>query len=61
VWRTWQLLTDAQQEPWYGYGGAWGAVGTRPGTIGPLGPSAYKTKGQDQVAEKTVETVRESP
>jgi hypothetical protein len=61
VWRTWQLLTDAQQEPWYGYGGAWGAVGTRSGTIGPLGPSAFKTKGQDQVAEKTVETVRESP
>jgi hypothetical protein len=58
VWRTWQLLSDAQQDPWYGYGGAWGAVGTRPGTIGPLGPSAYKTKGQDQIAEKTVETVR---
>jgi hypothetical protein len=61
VWRTWQLLTDAQKEPWYGYGGAWGAVGTRPGTIGPLGPSAYKTKGQDQVVEKTLETVRDSP
>ena len=61
VWRTWNLLSDAQKEPWYGYGGVWGAIGTRPGTIGPLGPSSYKTQGQDQIAEKTVETIRKAP
>ncbi len=45
AWRTWQQLIDASAQPWYGFGGAWGAVGRRPvpsGTTGPLGPSPSK-------------------
>ena len=61
VWRTWLLLADATTQPWYGYGGAWGAAGTIPGSTGPLGPSTYKIGGQEALAERTIETVREAP
>jgi len=35
-------LRNARDEPWYGFGGAWGAVGHFKDTTGPLGPSRYK-------------------
>jgi hypothetical protein len=61
VWRTWQLLGEAPAQPWYGYGGAWGAVSTIPGGTGPLGPSIYKVGGQEALPQRTIETVREAP
>ncbi len=48
-WRTWKLLTSAEAQPWYGYGGAWGAIGrgkVPEGGTGPLGPSPYKLGGR---------------
>jgi hypothetical protein len=43
IWDTW--LRDVRRvidEPWYGFGGAWGAGGGLKGEIGPLGPSPWK-------------------
>lgn len=45
LWPTWELLVDVKEEPWHGFGGAWGVAGTPPlerGRTGPLGPSRYK-------------------
>jgi hypothetical protein len=45
-WATWkspEMLVDATQEPWYGFGGAWGQVGSESDFTGPLGPSPRKT------------------
>jgi hypothetical protein len=39
-WRTWTALSDARKQLWYGFGGAWGEVGTTRGTTGPHGPHA---------------------
>lgn len=41
-WRTWQLLRDVRREPWWGYGGGWGEVGSNDETSGPLGPSPFE-------------------
>ena len=52
-WRTWERLVSAEAQPWYGFGGAWGAVGSEPfakGKTGPLGPSRYKLGGRDYEA-----------
>jgi hypothetical protein len=51
-WQTWKLLVDARQEPWYGFGGAWGKLGSLPGTNGPLGPSRYKLDGRETVVDE---------
>ena len=44
-WRTWTRIEDASDQPWYGFGGAWGATygdaDAQPFTIAPLGPSRY--------------------
>jgi hypothetical protein len=40
-WRTWVRLANVRKQPWYGFGGAWGEVGTRGESTGPLGPSRY--------------------
>jgi hypothetical protein len=41
-WRTWENgLRPVQDEPWYGFGGAWGRVGRVRDTTGPLGPGAH--------------------
>ncbi|RYC14872.1 thrombospondin type 3 repeat-containing protein [Nocardioides zhouii] len=46
-WKTWEQLVNAQTEPWYGFGGAWGRVGSpianhtklpEGWVTGPLGP-----------------------
>ena len=45
-WATWkspEMLVDATQQPWYGFGGAWGRVGSGSDVTGPLGPSIQKT------------------
>jgi hypothetical protein len=41
-WRTVNNLQNVRQQPWYGYGGAWGEVGNSGTTTGPSGPSPYK-------------------
>ena len=43
LWPTWELLADVKAEPWFGFGGAWGAAGLGKELTGPLGPSPYKT------------------
>ena len=45
AWQTWRSLADAEKQPWYGFGGAWGEVGQFTDTTGPLGPSIYKPHG----------------
>lgn len=40
-WRTWEHLINADTQPWYRYGGAWGDVGTGPDDTGPQGPSFF--------------------
>jgi len=48
LWRTWTTsnglvnLHDATKANWYGFGGAWGAVGSHDDLTGPLGPSRWK-------------------
>ncbi|HKG39783.1 MAG TPA: hypothetical protein VKB25_12395 [Conexibacter sp.] len=56
-WRTWERLVDATTQPWYGFGGAWGAAGTIEGggTTGPLGPSRYKSAGANPAPTRTLE------
>jgi hypothetical protein len=41
TWSTWEILLPARRQPWYGYGGAWGAVGPSDATSGPIGPSPF--------------------
>lgn len=38
AWRTWQEVADLREQPWYGFGGAWGDVEDNSLTTGPLGP-----------------------
>jgi hypothetical protein len=41
-WSTWKEgLRPVQDEPWFGFGGAWGRVGRVRDTTGPLGPGAH--------------------
>jgi bifunctional ADP-heptose synthase (sugar kinase/adenylyltransferase) len=43
VWDTWlRPVRSVIEEPWWGFGGAWGAGGGLKGQIGPLGPSPWK-------------------
>ncbi len=44
VWSTYlRPIYDVKTMPWYGFGGAWGEVGTVSDTTGPRGPSAFKS------------------
>lgn len=54
-WRTWEQLVDAQAQPWYGFGGAWGQLGGIAGTTGPLGPSSYKLGGASPAPTRTAQ------
>ncbi|MGB2711319.1 MAG: hypothetical protein WBC33_07365 [Conexibacter sp.] len=56
-WRTWEQLVDARTQPWYGFGGAWGAAEwiAGGGTTGPLGPSVYKTGGLSPSPTETLQ------
>jgi hypothetical protein len=40
-WRTWELLESVIDQPWYGFGGAWGRVGRVRDSTGPLGPGTH--------------------
>jgi hypothetical protein len=43
-WRTWEpadALASIAEQPWYGFGGAWGRVGRVRDSTGPLGPGAH--------------------
>jgi hypothetical protein len=37
-WRTWTHMVNANQAPWYGFGGAWGQRGSFSTSTGPLAP-----------------------
>ncbi len=48
-WKTWRLTRDVRDEPWWGYGGAWGSFQPslfKDGTslIGVSGPSPYEIR-----------------
>jgi hypothetical protein len=62
LWFTWKplgMLVDATQEPWYGFGGAWGYAGTTSDSTGPLGPSPRKTlQGKSPSPETTLRPAR---
>lgn len=40
-WKTHDDLTHIVDEPWYGFGGAWGRLGKVRDSTGPLGPGAH--------------------
>jgi hypothetical protein len=40
-WRTWEELAPIAEQPWYGFGGAWGRLGRVRDATGPLGPGAH--------------------
>jgi hypothetical protein len=40
-WRTWERVLDAREQPWYGFGGAWGLIGVDAESTGPVGPSRF--------------------
>jgi hypothetical protein len=40
-WRTWEDLASIVEQPWYGFGGAWGRVGKVRDSTGPLGPGPH--------------------
>jgi hypothetical protein len=40
-WKTFEDLTHVVDEPWYGFGGAWGRLGKVRDSTGPLGPGAH--------------------
>ena len=46
-WRTWEHLRPVKNEPWYGFGGAWGTDWPTNDLSGPLGPSRYKEPTPD--------------
>lgn len=52
LWLTWQSLVDAEQAPWYGFGGAWGQVRRESSFTGPLGPSRHKTMNLSAAPER---------
>jgi hypothetical protein len=37
-WLTWRNIVDIREQPWYGFGGAWGDKGPVPEQTGPIGP-----------------------
>jgi len=40
-WQTWENLVSVVDEPWYGFGGAWGRLGKVRDATGPLGPGPH--------------------
>jgi hypothetical protein len=54
LWRTWEQVVDVRTRPWYGFGGAWGAIGRIGGTTGPLGPSTWKIRDPGNSPTDTV-------
>jgi len=50
-WRTWRVLSDARDQLWYGFGGAWGEVGPTDATTGPLGPHGFFPSAADKIGD----------
>ena len=53
-WDTWKgadSLRPARDEPWFGYGGAWGAAKAAQGQTGPLGPSIVEAPARIEPTE----------
>jgi hypothetical protein len=52
-WDGWRsgVLRSAREQPWYGFGGAWGAAGPAADMTGPLGPSRYKLSSDPEPGE----------
>ena len=50
-WETWRALSDAREEVWYGFGGAWGQPGATSATTGPLGPYRFFPSAEDKERE----------
>ena len=40
-WETAEKLAQVEEQPWYGFGGAWGRLGKVRDSTGPLGPGAH--------------------
>jgi hypothetical protein len=40
-WRSWEDLAPVEDQPWYGFGGAWGRLGRVRESTGPLGPAVH--------------------
>jgi hypothetical protein len=40
-WRTWRSLRNAPAQPWWGFGGGWGAYSNTDERSGPAGPSPH--------------------
>jgi hypothetical protein len=53
-WHTWDLVLNALDQGWYGFGGAWGEVGGSGDVSGPLGPSSYKIGGRGTPTTKVL-------
>ena len=55
VWDTWRSgVLDVVDQPWWGFGGAWGAGGGLKGEIGPLGPSPWKQSSDPDPDESEI-------
>jgi hypothetical protein len=44
IWPTWRELINVFDQPWYGFGGAWGKARGQSDFTGPLGPSQHGDK-----------------
>ncbi|MDP9134021.1 MAG: hypothetical protein M3N56_04240, partial [Actinomycetota bacterium] len=51
-WETWRSLSDARKELWYGFGGAWGQVGSTSTTTGPLGPHQFFPSAAEKARQR---------
>lgn len=40
MWKTWNNVDRVQDQPWWGYMGSWGQVGSAVDFTGPMGPNA---------------------
>ena len=58
LWRTWEGLLRAKDQPWYGFGGAWGELHPVGGT-GPLGPSTYKVQTEESLATELLPVLQQ--
>jgi hypothetical protein len=54
AWVTWLNLRSVTEEPWYGFGGAWGDVAGNGDGTGPLGPSEYRAGPTNPDAEESL-------
>lgn len=51
AWRSWRSLKEAREQPWYGYGGAWGESLGWGGAAAGLGPTPWGEATKDKLVE----------